>query len=166
MWLRIVMRPSNCVFLIALFSLISCTFSPAPKGFYFQPSDQQKMQFLGYDFDRQYAIYIFGMQNVEPPVLDLAWVLAGEGQSIVQPLLNKLGQTNEDATIANIVYVFKVMGTPPLNSYDVPHDPAVMKELRAKVDGMREGYWKTRSEKNLKQLSAFQDGSSRPLPHG
>ncbi len=121
---------------IILLILSCCTPSHAglPKGvsnkFFWMPEKQRNAEFEKYDLDTQYRIYIYGSQQIEPPMIGLAWPLAREGGRIVQPLAAKLESADHDLTIRDIVFVFRVMND--LGTYDVAGDKSLMNKLREK----------------------------------
>jgi len=128
-----------------LLLLACCTSGQAglPKGvsneFFYLPEQKRNAEFERYDFDTQYRIYIYGSQEIEPPVIGLAWPFAREGARIVQPLTSKLKSADDDATIHSIVFVFRVMND--LGTYDVAGDKSLMEELREKVGTMKDPFW-------------------------
>jgi hypothetical protein len=131
---------------IVLLILSCCTSSHAglPKGvsneFFWMPQEQRDAEFEKYDFDNQYRIYIYGSQHIEPPVIALAWPLAREGGRIVQPLEAKLQTADDDLTIRDIIFVFRVMNE--LGTYDVAGDKSLMEKLRLKVSAMQNPAWR------------------------
>jgi hypothetical protein len=127
--------------------LVSCTCEGVPKGFFRKPPDQQDAEFLKYDFDTQYKIYICGNQSVEPPMMHLASAFASEGTSVVNPLRKKLENATRDKDVRDIVRVFRVMSD--LATYNVAADKPLMQELRLKVSDMRDDFWRELAEENL-----------------
>lgn len=131
--------------MICVLLLSCCTSNHArlPKGFsdefFRRPEKQRDADFEKYDFDTQYRIYIYGCQQIEPPMIGLGWQLAREGGRIVQPLEAKLGSTDDDLTIRDIVLIFKAMNV--LGTYDVAGDKSLMERLREKVSAMKDPFW-------------------------
>ncbi len=137
-------------------SLSACTCEGVPKGFFEQPPDRQRAQFAKYDFEAQYKIYICGNQSVEPPEMFLASQFAREGDSIVKPLRQKLEETKKDKDVRDIVRLFRVMTD--LKTYNVAADTPLMEELRAKVNAMRDEFWRNIAQGNLAAIVKAGEG--------
>jgi hypothetical protein len=141
---------------ILLLILSCCTSSHAglPKGFsnefFWMPENQRNAEFEKYDFDTQYKIYIYGTQQIEPPMIGLAWPLARQGARIVQPLEAKLESADDDLTIRDIAFVFRVMSD--LGTYDVAGDKPLMEKLRMKVSAMKNPSWRLVTEDSLRAI--------------
>jgi hypothetical protein len=116
------------------------------------PEKQRNARFEKYDFDAQYAIYIYGCQKIEPPEIDLAWQLARQGAPIVQPLEAKLEIANDDLTIRDIFLVFRMMSD--LRAYDVAADQPLMAELRLKASDIRDPAWAIIAQDDLAEIRA------------
>jgi hypothetical protein len=111
------------------------------------PEKQRNAEFEKYDLDTQYRIYIYGSQQIEPPMIGLAWPLAREGGRIVQPLAAKLESADHDLTIRDIVFVFRVMND--LGTYDVAGDKSLMNKLREKVSAIKDPSWRIVTQDTL-----------------
>jgi len=111
---------------------------------------QQEALFEKYDFDTQYQTYIYGNQQIEPPTFYLAKVFAREGSRIVQPLKAKLDRAENEATIRDIVFVFRDMNE--LGTYDVAADKPLLDELRVKVLSMKNSAWRKVCEGELDEI--------------
>lgn len=140
-----------------LFLLLSCcapSQAALPKGvtneFFWMPPKQRDAAFEKYDFEDQYKIYMYGCQQIEPPTIGLAWPLAREGASIVQPLEAKLRNANDDLTITYIVFVYRVMND--LGTYNVASNKSLMEELREKVSAMQDPTWRVMTENTLLEI--------------
>jgi len=121
-----------------------------PKDFFRKPLKQQDAEFLKYDFETQYDIYICAQQCVEPPDLGLVIPFAREGEQIVPSLKSKLSNTDDDKTVRDIVSVFRMMNE--LGTYDVAHDKALMSEVRQKTNAIRDPICKRITERHLQSI--------------
>lgn len=143
---------------ISMLLLLSCRTSHharLPEGFsnefFWMPEQQRNAEFEKHDFDIQYRIYIYGSQEIEPPVIGLAWQLAWEGGRIVQPLEAKLESADDDLTIRDIILVFRVMND--LRTYNVAGDKSLMEKLREKATAIKDPSWWIITENNLHEIS-------------
>jgi hypothetical protein len=131
--------------LICMLVISSCILAhPRPPAgisykFFWLPTQQQDAEFEKQDFDTQYKIYIYGSQEIEPPDMGLAWVLAKQGGKIVQPLEAKLEAADDDLTIRDIVLVFAAMSQ--LETYDVAGDKPLMQKLLEKQGAVKDPAW-------------------------
>jgi hypothetical protein len=118
----------------------SCGGPRLPTGvtneFFWMPEKQRNARFEKYDFDAQYAIYLYGCQKIEPPEIELAWQLARQGAPIVQPLEAKLENANDDLTIRDILFVFTVMSD--RHTYDVMADKRFFQLLLLKQGAIKD----------------------------
>ncbi len=144
------------ILLCVLLLLFSCTsgYAGLPKGisneFFRKPEGQRNAEFAKYDFNAQYDIYIYGCQQMEPPVMGLGWQLARQGAKIVPQLESKLASAPDDLTIRDIVLVFRAMQD--LRTYDVAEDKALMDELLEKTSAMKNPSWRIITEDNLQAI--------------
>ena len=122
-----------------------------PQAFFQEPPQQQIKDFSGYDFEDQYALYVYGNQQIEPPSFYLRRPFARDGAKIVKPLMAKLSQTSNEVTIRDIVLVFGAMQD--LNTYDVSRNKLLMETLRQRVNGMK-GIWKNMCTKTLREIES------------
>ena len=139
--LRVVAKTAIAVIsILALFSCILLFHPKPPEGFsyefFWMPAEQRDAEFLKQDFDTQYKLYIYGSQQIEPPVIDLAYTMAKQGAKIVEPLRAKLEATHDDLTITDILYVFTAMSA--LESYDVAGNKPLMQELLEKSEAIKD----------------------------
>jgi hypothetical protein len=114
------------------------------------PKEQRDAEFEKYDFDNQFRIYIYGSQHIEPPMIALAWPLAREGGRIVEPLEEKLETADDDLTVRDIAFVFRVMND--LGTYDVAGDKPLMEKLRIKVSAIKNPSWRLVTEDSLRAI--------------
>lgn len=115
------------------------------------PEDQRDAEFLKQDFDTQYKIYIYGSQEIEPPVMGLAWVLAKQGGKIVQPLQAKLEAADDDFTIRDILLVFVAMSQ--LETYDVAGNKPLMQELLEKSGEIKDPSWAIVAQDDIHEIT-------------
>ena len=139
--LRIVAK--TVIAIISVLALSSCILFLHPKPregfsyeFFWMPKEQRDAEFLKQDFETQYKLYIYGSQEIEPPVIDLAYTMAKQGEKIVQPLEAKLDSADDDPTIQDIVFVFAAMSE--LETYDVPANKPLMQKLLEKQGAVKD----------------------------
>jgi len=79
-----------------------------------------------------------------------ASTFAQGGRSAADYLKSKLAQTNSDATIRDIINVFVEMQRQ--GTYQVAKDAALMQEIQASVDRMKDPDWKRFVERKVSQI--------------
>ncbi|MGB0060607.1 MAG: hypothetical protein WBP68_10505 [Candidatus Binatus sp.] len=135
----------------------ACTFNhpQLPEGFsnkfFWLPTQQRDAEFEKQDFDTQYKLYIYGSQEIEPPEMGLAWVLAKQGGKIVQPLEAKLEAADDDLTIRDILLVFVAMSQ--LETYDVPANKPLMQELLEKSGAIKDPSWAIVAQDDMHEIT-------------
>jgi hypothetical protein len=127
--------------------LATCTYAGVPKGFFSMSRIRRDAEFSKYDFDTQYDIYIRGMQEIEPPMVELSTSFAREGKEIVQPLRTRLERANKDRTVYDIVLVFHNMQI--LGTYDVASDKSLVQEMLLKLSAMRDPFWRLMTQDSI-----------------
>ncbi len=120
--------------------------------FYGEPVKVRITQFSAADLDKQYAIYICGNQNLEPPAIYLAEPFAREGAGVVGFLKQKLLQANDDGTVRDIVLVFTEMSRK--RTYDVAGDGNLMRVVDDRVAAMKDEGSKRLVQQNVKEIRA------------
>ena len=105
-----------------------------------KPSDETIAVFEAADPDTKYRIFICGNQAVEPPRLELATEFAKGGQGVEPFLRQKLAETQDEATIRDILQVYREMQF--LGTYDVKADEELMQLLRERVRSIRDSFWR------------------------
>jgi hypothetical protein len=62
-----------------------------------------------YSLEKQYEIYLFGMQVIHPPVFEFADPIAKRGQEAVPFLIAKLTSADNDIEVTDILYIIVEM---------------------------------------------------------
>ncbi len=104
------------------------------KTFFAKPPQQRAAEFAKSDLDRQFTIYVCGMQYMHPPLMGLAVEFASQGRTTANYLREKLMSPVDDKTTRDIVMVFQFMAI--RGAYDVVGDVALMRLLENKVNNI------------------------------
>ena len=115
--------------------------------------------FPGLDQDSQYEAYICAQQHRHPPILDLAFVYAAEGESVARYLRVKLQSSPNDATTRDIIWVLRAIQV--RNTYAVREDEGLMSLARGKVATMRDPSLQRFAQEWLSDIEASPSGPTQ-----
>lgn len=91
--------------------------------------------YLSYDVETQFEIYICGQQFMMPAHLELATAFASQGETVVPYLRAKLREELSDETFRDIVWLYREMYR--LETYDVGEDLETMEMMRRRNEALR-----------------------------
>lgn len=106
--------------------------------------------FVNYDLDKQYAIYICGMQYIHPPMMGLAVLFAREGSKVIDFLKTKLVEANDDLTIRDLVLILNYMSG--FKTYNVANDEELMHIICERVEGMKDRGWRESARQMVTEI--------------
>jgi hypothetical protein len=112
--------------------------------------DYRRNDFSKLSVEKQYAIYICGNQVVHPPMMYLGELFAREGEKIIGFLKVKLRETDDDATIRDLVRLFSEMSR--LGTYDVAKDDELMRLISVRLAGMKDPGWREVTEQMVNRI--------------
>lgn len=98
---------------------------------FFESTRKVKQEFAAYAVNKQYVVYICGVQKVHPPIAELATLFANEGGVVAPFLLERMNETTSDATVMDILYIFERMQKNM--SYSVARDDKLMSALALRI---------------------------------
>lgn len=124
--------------------------STLSRTFFRKSTKQQIADFDKLDVESQYAAFICGNQEREPPAIYLAKAFANEGGAVVGFLKAKLATARGDLTIHDIVLVFQHMSRG--KTYKVAGDIELMKVLEDAVARVKDPFWRQRCEQGLSEI--------------
>lgn len=113
------------------------------------PQDREKRMEL-YSLEDQYKIYIYGMQEIHPPMLGLAESIAKRGAVAIPFLLSKLTSTQNDLAVHNTVFIIEIMKL--LKYYDAGQDPNIIEVISKRISKMEDPFWKRMTLDSLKTI--------------
>jgi hypothetical protein len=123
--------------------------------FFEQGYDGAGTRFESYSLDDQIKIYLYGMQQIQPPMSVLSRPIAERGLVAIPLLLDELKQHPTDQNIRDTMVIFETMQS--LGSYDVRHNKSLMKKLDAYISGMKNRMLKVQSNEQLARIKANKD---------
>ncbi len=103
-----------------------------------------------YSLEDQYKIYIYGMQVIHPPLLELSKPFAKQGQKVIPFLISKLESTDDDAEVSDIVNIIQEMAR--LKTYNAKQDVKLIEAINISILRMKDSYWKRITSNDLKQI--------------
>lgn len=118
--------------------------------FFSMPTTRQMAEFDGLSVEDQYAVFICGNQDREPPSIQLATPFAREGGAVVGFLKAKLKNARGDLTIRDILLVFVEMSRQ--RTYNVSRDGDLMGVIAAAVNRVKDRDWKKVCERSLIEI--------------
>jgi len=127
--------------LLCFLALLSCGNHRMEKQFFTGSPKTRNQRLRQYSLDDQYKIFRYGVDSIEPPLLDLADPIVERGPAAVPFLLNQLALARNDIAVRDALQVFGDMAA--TKSYDVRSDQAVMKALEGKVNAMKDDQWRS-----------------------
>jgi hypothetical protein len=128
-----------------------------------QPPKVRMAQFAAADLEKQYSIYICGTQYVDPPARELMEPFARGGGKVVKLLKSKLSQKIDDPTVRDVVWVLAEMSRQ--RTYDVASDSALMNTVDARVLEIKDPFWKSFTESQLREIRAAHGAVRHPSLH-
>ncbi len=104
-----------------------------------------------YPIDKQYAVFICGVQYVRPPQWEAAQPFAAHGNATAEFLVRKLPLVRDDTTIENIVTLVGDMDARGV--YETAKDSELARALERAVSGMKNQVQKMHAQNALDQLT-------------
>lgn len=115
------------------------------------PAATRNDRMRAYSLEDQYRIFRYGNDHMEPPLMGLAEPIAERGRSAIPFLLGKLESSHDDATVVDVLLIFKTMTW--TRSYDLKSDEKVMSALRARISRMKDEFWKNHCLRGLQEIN-------------
>lgn len=131
------------IYFLAIFAN-SCTPQSTTTKFaedflYSTPPKERESRMKLYSLDDQYKIYIYGMQEIHPP-LRLTRPIAQRGQEAIPFLLSKITSTNNDQDAHDTIYIIEDMKLSKY--YDAGKDKKIIRVLYDRILQMKNPFWK------------------------
>jgi hypothetical protein len=104
----------------------------------------------GYSLAQQYRIYLYGNQEIHPPLTDLADPLAKEGQVAADYILEQLEESTNDLDYRDSLVVFQRMQNK--GYYDICGKTDYMNRLKRNGEKIKNAGWKEVYSKMLSNL--------------
>ena len=144
-----------CIFSVCL--LLTCSSCiaasdicrPFMTTFFRMPAKERTAKLGTFSLEKQYDMYICGMQEIEPPD-DLSATFALGGNNVVDLLKIKLSEAKKDETISDIIRVFSEITR--LKTYDVRNDKELLKLLTNSFKIINDAYWRRITEKHINYI--------------
>lgn len=147
-----------CLIAVPLLFLLSgsgcVNMLPVCEQYYALPVQQQEAEFRTYDFEKQLAIYHCGMEQVHPPDITLARVIAGGGDRNIAALLERLKSEKSENRQEHIIYILQLMS----REGHLSGRRDVIDEVRRVTSAMQNEVVRAR---NQEKLSEIERNSSR-----
>jgi hypothetical protein len=105
------------------------------RDFFHLPMDAQRADFKSHTLEEQYELYVWGMEAIHPPELDLATLFAENGPTLVPFLKTKLKATRSDRNIALIAMAFNELAR--LELYDFSSNPESLDLLEQRARAIK-----------------------------
>lgn len=112
--------------------------------------EERMVEINGFPIDKQYAVFICGVQYVRPPQWEAAQPFAAHGDAAATFLVRKLPLVRDDITIENIVTLVGDMNARGV--YRIANDSELARALERAVAGMTDQVQRKRTETALNQL--------------
>ncbi len=146
-------NPSLFIKFLGLLMIVlssGCANNSMERNFFDAEYDQAGSRFDKYTIPEQIKIYLYGMQEVSPPITVLSRPIAEQGSAAIPYLLNTLNESPTDANIKDLMVVFETMQR--LGIYDVSNDKQLLSTLSAFVTGMKNNIWRGYTQSTLTQI--------------
>jgi hypothetical protein len=118
-------------------------------------------EFTHYDVEKQYAVFICGMEYTYSRAFEFLKAFALEGRKVISFVKARLIETHDDRTIHDIVSLLYEMQW--VKSYDVAGDEELMRYAHERVQGMQDGLLKRSAKEYLMKIRQIQQ--QRPQSH-
>ena len=139
---------SGCALAGDDFSSLGCP--SLKKTFFGKSTSSQISEFGKYSIEEQYAIFLCGNQEREPPAAYLATPFAQRGAAAVGFLKSKLVATSDDATIVDILRIVVEMNRQ--NTYNVASDIDLVTAMSESVGRVKDSGWKKICKRWLQEI--------------
>lgn len=94
---------TSCQATKAMVDEFACADFVSSKIYYGRPVEFRLAEVRGYPIDKQYAVFICGVQYMRPPAWEMAQPFASNGNAAAEFLVRKLPLIRDGTTIENIV---------------------------------------------------------------
>lgn len=138
--------------LAALLTLCSGCASEQPVGqaFFNQGYDQMGSRFETYSLPDQIKIYLYGVQEIQPPVTVLSRQIASRGATAIPYITDLLAHQPTDQNVRDLIVVFETMQR--IGAYNVKRDKALLKLLDHYVSNMTNTVLKGNAKDNMARI--------------
>lgn len=118
--------------------------------YYGRSTDERLAEISSYPIDKQYAVFVCGVQYIRPPQWEAAQPFAAHGSVAADFLATKLPLVHDDTTIENIVTLFGDMEARGV--YEIAQESELAQLLQQSVSRMKNEVQKKRTQQVLDQL--------------
>jgi len=118
--------------------------------YYGRPAANRVAEVRGYPIDKQYAVFICGVQHMRPPAWDRAQPFAERGTAAAEFLARRLPLASDPAEIESIVSLLLRMEA--RGQYRLTKDSDFERALQLAVSGIRRQSQKERVQEELDRL--------------
>ena len=126
------------VSLLGVCFLVSCCVGISPEAeFHFShyDADEQEARFRELPMDQQYRTFLFGTQQMHPPILELGRVFAEHGKAALDYALKELERSANVMDFVDSMVIFEEMQRK--GYYPICEDPFAMGQLRVNLEKVR-----------------------------
>jgi hypothetical protein len=129
-----------------------------------RPEKDRVAEFKRFDIEKQYAIFICGMEYTYSLAFEFADAFALEAGKAIGFIKARLMEARDDLTVCDLMLLLCRMQR--VGSYDVTGDEELMRYAQERVEGMKDEEWKELCELYLMHIREWGTKAGNDGPHG